>query len=116
MPVVVWVHGGGFVQGRDTWTEIDLPGPGSSTAAVRESLVKGTGLDTMFNMTKYAQDGILAVSINYRLGMFGFMNTFDEIENLPIGGNYGLMDIQVMVDMPCSLDYGRKTISVEARF
>ena len=52
----------------------------------------------MFNMTKYAQDGILAVSINYRLGMFGFMNTFDEIENRPIGGNYGLMDIQVRVD------------------
>ena len=72
LPVVVWVHGGGFVQ--------------------------GTGLDTMFNMTKYAQDGILAVSINYRLGMFGFMNTFDEIENRPIGGNYGLMDIQVRVD------------------
>ena len=49
----------------------------------------------MFNMTKYAQDGVLAVSINYRLGMFGFMNTFDESENLPVGGNYGLMDIQV---------------------
>ena len=62
----------------------------------------------MFNMTKYAQDGILAVSINYRLGMFGFMNTFDEIENRPIGGNYGLMDIQVPVDRSCSPDYGRK--------
>ena len=80
--------------------------------AVRESLVQGTGLDTMFNMTKYAQDGILAVSINYRLGMFGFMNTFDEIENRPIGGNYGLMDIQVTVDRPCPPDYRRQTYSV----
>ena len=74
---------------------------------VHESLVQGTGLDTMFNMTKYAQDGILAVSINYRLGMFGFMNTFDEIENRPIGGNYGLMDIQVTVDRSYPPDYGR---------
>ena len=79
---------------------------------VRESLVQGTGLDTMFNMTKYAEDGILAVSINYRLGMFGFMNTFDEVENRPIGGNYGLMDIQVTVDSPWSADLGRPTYSV----
>lgn len=84
------------------------PKPIYQDQAVRESLVKGTGIDTMFNMTKYAQDGILAVSINYRLGMFGFMNTFDEIENRPIGGNYGLMDIQVTVDRSCSPDYGRK--------
>ena len=80
--------------------------------AVRKSLVQGTGLDTMFNMTKYAQDGILAVSINYRLGMFGFMNTFDEIENRPIGGNYGLMDIQVTVDRPWWADLGRLIYSV----
>ena len=63
-----------------------------SKEGIYGSLVQGTGLDTMFNMTKYAQDGILAVSINYRLGMFGFMNTFDEEKGVPKGGNYGYMD------------------------
>lgn len=32
------------------------------------------------------------VKINYRLGIMGFMNTFDEEKGVPKGGNYGYMD------------------------
>ena len=51
----------------------------------------------MFNLTRYAAEGIVAVSINYRLGLFGFMNTFDEDRNMTVGGNYGLIDQQMAI-------------------
>ena len=34
----------------------------------------------------------IVVKINYRLGIMGFMNTFDEEKGVPKGGNYGYMD------------------------
>ena len=34
----------------------------------------------------------IVVKINYRLGILGFMNTFDEEKGVPKGGNYGYMD------------------------
>jgi carboxylesterase type B len=36
----------------------------------------------------------MAVLIQYRLDLFGFMNTFDYFGDKSIGGNYGLMDQQ----------------------
>jgi len=39
-----------------------------------------------------ARTGIIVVVVQYRLGMFGFMSTFDESTNSNFGGNYGLMD------------------------
>ena len=68
LPVMVWIHGGGYVGG-------------------------GTSVPT-YDATAFARRDIVAVTINYRLGRFGFFahpavvaNAGDE----PFG-NYGLMD------------------------
>lgn len=68
LPVMIWIHGGGFVGGS---------GGGAS-----------------FTGASFAQQGVILVSINYRLGRLGFFafpalskeNT-DEFK-----GNYGYMD------------------------
>ena len=64
-PIVLWFHGGGFSNGAH------YPGFGN------------TDLDVIF------------VTVQYRLGLFGFMSTWDnDIENNVLGGNYGLLDQQ----------------------
>lgn len=68
-PVMVWIHGGGFVNG-------------SGTAA----LYDGTAL---------ARQGVVVVTINYRLGRFGFFAhpaLSAEARKQPVG-NYALMDM-----------------------
>ena len=68
-PVMFWIHGGGFVNG-------------SGTAA----LYDGTAL---------ARQGVVVVTINYRLGRFGFFAhpaLTAEPGNKPVG-NYALMDM-----------------------
>jgi para-nitrobenzyl esterase len=69
LPVMVWIHGGGFVNG-------------SGTAA----LYDGSAL---------ARQGVVVVTINYRLGRFGFFAhpaLTAEAKGEPVG-NYGLMDM-----------------------
>ncbi len=68
-PVMVWIHGGGFVNG-------------SGTAA----LYDGSAL---------ARQGVVVVTLNYRLGRFGFFahpGLTAEAKGEPVG-NYGLMDM-----------------------
>ncbi len=67
-PVFVWIHGGGFVS--------------------------GSGHCPIYDGEQYAKDGIVFVSINYRLGIFGFMAHPELTEESPNGssGNYGIMD------------------------
>jgi len=67
LPVLVWIHGGGYTQGD------------------------GRGFDG----TKLAQEGVVVVSINYRLGALGFL-AHPALASQPGGpaGNYGLMDQQ----------------------
>jgi para-nitrobenzyl esterase len=68
LPVFVWIYGGGFTSG-------------SSACAVYD----GEAL---------AQQGIVYVSINYRVGIMGFM-AHPELTGAPktnSSGNYGLMD------------------------
>ena len=60
LPVMVWVHGGGFTLGS-----------GSE-----------------YDATSLATKDIVLVTINYRLGVFGFLST--ETKTLP--GNYGMLD------------------------
>lgn len=60
-PVMVIIHGGGFVVGMSNIYAGDITS---------------------------ANSGVIVVSINYRLGLFGFLSTGDN--NLP--GNYGLWD------------------------
>jgi para-nitrobenzyl esterase len=67
VPVMVWIHGGGNVEGSQEWPPL---GP---TLAVR---------------------GVVVVSINYRLGVFGFLSLPGlTAESAPhASGNYGLLD------------------------
>jgi para-nitrobenzyl esterase len=67
-PVMVWIHGGAFVGG-----------------------MTGT---PMFDGTKFAQKGVVLVSVAYRLGVFGFM-AHPELsrESGKGSGTYGIQDI-----------------------
>jgi para-nitrobenzyl esterase len=68
LPVMVWIHGGGFVG--------------------------GSGSDPKFDGTRLARKGVVIVTINYRLGVFGFLAHPDLTKESPhhASGNYGLMD------------------------
>jgi para-nitrobenzyl esterase len=68
LPVMVWIYGGGFVNG------------GSSPA--------------VYDGTQFARDGIVLVSFNYRLGNFGFFAHPALSIEQPDGplGNYAFMD------------------------
>jgi len=68
LPVMVWIYGGGFVAG--------------STSEGRQ------------DGTKLAQQGVVVVSMNYRLGIFGFLVHPELTKESPHGasGNYGLLD------------------------
>nr|XP_039270053.1 uncharacterized protein LOC120344809 [Styela clava] len=71
-PVMVWIHGEGYSYGS-SW------GPSVND-------------ERLYDMAPLALRGdIIGISINYRLGPFGFFSTGDE--NAP--GNYGMLD-QVM--------------------
>ncbi|THD81941.1 MAG: carboxylesterase family protein [Phenylobacterium sp.] len=67
-PVIVWIHGGAFVG--------------------------GFGSEGIYDGTKFAQRGVILVSINYRLGILGFLAHPGLSAESPHGvsGNYGLMD------------------------
>jgi para-nitrobenzyl esterase len=60
LPVMVWVHGGAFAN--------------------------GTGAISIYDGTAFARDGVVCVTINYRLGADGFLFLDDGISNL------GLLD------------------------
>jgi para-nitrobenzyl esterase len=66
LPVMVWIHGGGF-----------------QTGASAEPNHSGHML---------AAKGVVVVSINYRLGVFGFMAHPELDLEGPHSGNYGLLD------------------------
>ena len=67
-PVMVWIHGGGFVNG------------GSSPA--------------VYDGSHFARRGVVFVSFNYRLGRFGFFAHPALTQETPGGplGNYGYLD------------------------
>ena len=62
-PVLVWIHGGAFLN--------------------------GSGRDPMFDGARLAARGdVVVVTLNYRLGVFGFL----QLEGRPGSGNLGLLD------------------------
>lgn len=67
-PVAVYIHGGAFMGGYNSEVE--------------------------FNGSNFAKKGIILVTINYRLGIFGFLAHPDlSAENVEhISGNYGIYD------------------------
>jgi para-nitrobenzyl esterase len=68
LPVMVWIHGG--------------------------SLVGGSSSESMYDGVKIAQQGIVFVSINYRLGLLGYLAHPALSAESPrhLSGNYGLLD------------------------
>ena len=70
LPVLVYFYGGGFVA--------------------------GDGSEPRYDGERMAQDGIVAVTVNYRLNIFGFLAHPDLTAESDYGasGNYGLLDQQ----------------------
>lgn len=67
LPVMVWLHGGGFAF--------------------------GAGSQSIYDGTALARRGVVVVSINYRLGAFGFLNLRDATDGrIEAGGSEGLSD------------------------
>ncbi len=67
-PVIVWIHGG--------------------------ALVAGSSRETLYDGSRLAAEGVVVVSINYRLGALGYLAHPALSAESPDGvsGNYGLMD------------------------
>jgi len=67
-PVMVWVHGGGYTA--------------------------GFGAEGRHDGTRLAQKGAVVVTLNYRLGVFGFLAHPALAAESPVGasGNYGILD------------------------
>jgi para-nitrobenzyl esterase len=67
-PVMVWIHGG--------------------------SLTTGSGSETVYDGSRLAARGVIVVTINYRLGVLGYLAHPGLSAESPLGvsGNYGLLD------------------------
>jgi para-nitrobenzyl esterase len=68
-PVMVWIHGGGYT--------------------------KGMGSTATYNGENFAKKGVVLVTINYRLGIFGFLAhpELTKESDVRSSGNYGLLDM-----------------------
>jgi para-nitrobenzyl esterase len=68
LPVMVWLHGGGFVA--------------------------GSGADARSDGERLAREGVVVVSFNYRSGVFGFLAHpgLSRESERSTSGNYGLLD------------------------
>jgi len=68
LPVMVWIHGG--------------------------ALTRGSGANPVYDGTKLARKGVVVVSINYRLGVFGYMAHPEASAESGFGvsGNYATSD------------------------
>lgn len=68
LPVMFWIHGGGYAA--------------------------GSGSEPRYAGAALAGQGVVLVTINYRLGVFGFLTASQLArENNGAAGNYGLMDM-----------------------
>ena len=65
-PVYVFIHGGAYFQ--------------------------GSGAKTMYDCTNFARDGVVGVTINYRLGALGFLGLEASKAEGGTSGNFGTLD------------------------
>jgi para-nitrobenzyl esterase len=67
-PVMVWIHGGGFQV--------------------------GSSAQTVYDGEPLASKGVVVVSLNYRMGVFGFLaHPALSAESDQVSGNYGMLDM-----------------------
>lgn len=68
MPVMVWIHGGAFIM--------------------------GSGAEKVYHGDRLAQDGVVVVTVNYRLGLMGFFAhpALSAESETGVSGNQGLYD------------------------
>ncbi len=66
LPVFVWIHGGAFVS--------------------------GSGIEDVYDGASFARQGLVCVTINYRLGAQGFWHLADHFPELVDSGNVGMLD------------------------
>lgn len=66
LPVIVWIHGGGFYG--------------------------GSGAQPLYDGTRLARRGVIVVTFNYRLGVFGFFAHPELTARDHVTGNQGLLD------------------------
>ncbi len=66
LPVLVWIHGGAFYA--------------------------GSGIDDVYNGSVFARDGVVTVTLNYRLGVQGFWHLDEYFPQLAGSGNLGMLD------------------------
>jgi para-nitrobenzyl esterase len=80
-PVMVWIHGGGYT--------------------------RGSGSSPTYNGENLAKKGVVVVTINYRLGIFGFLAhpELTKESDVHASGNYGLLD------MIAALEWVQKNIA-----
>jgi para-nitrobenzyl esterase len=68
LPVIVWIHGGAFTG--------------------------GSGSVPLYDGEEMAKKGVVFITVNYRLGVFGFLAHPDLSKESPnkVSGNYGILD------------------------
>jgi len=66
-PVLVWIHGGAYVQ--------------------------GTGSLPLYDGSAFARKGVIVVTLNYRLGAEGFLSSLYQQREFGTTGNWGHLDI-----------------------
>ncbi|KAK3938307.1 Alpha/Beta hydrolase protein [Diplogelasinospora grovesii] len=72
LPVVVWIHGGGFVQGYKS--------------------EDGNGAGLISRAVEMGGEGLVFIAINYRLGLFGWLSSGTNTSAQTITPNVGLHD------------------------
>ncbi|MEM9863278.1 MAG: carboxylesterase family protein [Myxococcota bacterium] len=65
-PVMVWIHGGAFIQGSAT--------------------------QPLYDGAPFVRSGPVVVSINYRVGALGFLASDALVDEAGVAGNYGMLD------------------------
>jgi para-nitrobenzyl esterase len=79
-PIFVWIHGGGFTD--------------------------GSAIESMYDGTDFAREGIISISVEYRLGVFGFLD-FEPL----LGQQYAGTANNALHDLTTALSWIQENIS-----